>query len=161
MPIYDLTNNYKVQCFNEYVASLKKKGRTVKLEVVTRKRTLDQNALHWYWLKVIEKETGNKSIEMHMLYRANFLPKTDEYITEIIRPELWAKIKVRIKSFHYFKGLEDIIDVISESTASQETDTKKMMYFMDNIKHHAKEAMGILLLTKKEEGYPEFINEYR
>lgn len=157
MPIYDLSRPFKVNSFKEWSAKLIEQKKTVKLETIGKKRTIDQNALHWLWMTAIEKETGNSKNEMHLLYRANFLAKPDDYITTIIIPDLWYKCKLKIKFFQYFKGLEDIIDIISESTTMQ--DKKNMAQFEDKVKRHAMDSMGIMLLTKDEKGYIDFINE--
>ena len=74
-------------------------------------------------------------------------------------PELWEKVKVRINSFHYFKGLDDIINIISYSTAEQ--DTKGMTIYLDKIKDHASKEMNILLLNRDEKSFLDFYNEYK
>lgn len=38
------------------------------------KRSLDQNALYWLYLDVIEKETGNLATDLHELFKRKFLP---------------------------------------------------------------------------------------
>lgn len=152
-------DTYKRQCAIEYFKRLLDQEATVELKKVTQKRSLLQNALYWVWLTCIEKETGNPKEQMHLLYRANFLPKPDEQITKTIIPELWETVKIRINSYHYFEGLEDIINIIS--THTPENDSKEMTYYLESIKRHAKESMGTLLLTKDEKHFIEFINEYQ
>lgn len=152
-------DTYKRQSAIEYWNKLLDQEATVELKKITQKRSLLQNALYWVWLTCIEKETGNSKDEMHLLYRANFLPKSDEQITKIILPNLWETVKIRINGYHYFKGLEDIINIISKHTP--DNDSKEMTYYLESIKHHAKQSMGVLLLTKDEKHFIEFINEYQ
>ena len=160
MARYKLTKNtYKRQSAIEYFKRLLDNESTIELKKVTQKRSLIQNALYWVWLTCIEKETGNPKEQMHLLYRANLLPKSDEQITKIIIPKLWETVKIRINSYQYFDGLSDIINIIS--THTPDNDTKEMTYYMDAIKDHAKQNMNILLLTKDEKYFINFINEYQ
>ena len=160
MARYKLTKNtYKRQSAIEYFKRLLDNESTIELKKVTQKRLLLQNSLYWVWLTCIEKETGNPKEQMHLLYRANLLPKSDEQITKIIIPKLWETVKIRINNYQYFDGLADIINIIS--THTPDNDTKEMTYYMDAIKDHAKQNMNILLLTKDEKHFIDFINEYQ
>ncbi len=160
MARYKLTKDtYKRQSAIEYFKRLLDNESTIELKKVTQKRSLLQNALYWVWLTCIEKETGNPKEQMHLLYRANLLPKSDEQITKIIIPKLWETVKIRINDYRYFDGLSDIINIIS--THTPDNDTKEMTYYMDAIKDHAKQNMNILLLTKDEKHFIDFINEYQ
>src|SRR5665811_2051765 len=96
--IYDLSNPYKLQSAQEYFKKLSLSKSIIEIKKRAKKRTIDQNSLYWLWLTCIEKETGNDKNEFHLLYRANFLPKEDSYITEIIIPKLWERVKIRINS---------------------------------------------------------------
>lgn len=40
-------------------------------------RSLDQNALYWFYLGVIAKETGHYEDELHRLFKGLFLPKKE------------------------------------------------------------------------------------
>ncbi|MCK5605318.1 hypothetical protein KAR91_25725 [Candidatus Pacearchaeota archaeon] len=160
MSRYNLKKNtYKRQSAIEYFKKLLDQEATADLKKVTQKRTLQQNALYWVWLTCIEKETGNPKEQMHLLYRANFLPKSDEQIVKTIIPSLWETVKIQINNYHYFDELADIINIISRHTP--DNDTKEMTYYMDSIKDHAKQSMDILLLTKDEKYFIDFINEYQ
>jgi len=46
----------------------------VEIELEKAKRSLDQNALYWLYLGVIEKETGNLATDLHELFKRKFLP---------------------------------------------------------------------------------------
>jgi len=43
-----------------------------------RKRSLDQNALYWLWLTIIEEITGNEKEDLHCYFKETYLKK--EYI---------------------------------------------------------------------------------
>jgi len=155
---YDLSNPFKVECAKEYLSDLITKKAHIELREMKGKRNLDQNGLYWVWLGCIQEETGMLKDEVHCLYRALFLPKTEEYITNIIRPDLWDKLKLLINQFHYFKGLCDIIDVISESSTEQ--DEKQFAEYLSKIKVHARQNMGVILVNREEKNFIEFYREY-
>ena len=144
--------------FLEYAEKLADNEKIVLLQEVKPKRTLSMNSLYWVWLSCLQVENGIDRHQAHYLFRAMFLPKTDEYITGIIKPDLWERLKVKINSFHYFKGLEDIINIISESTTDQ--DTKLMSEFMGKIQDYSSINMGIKLLTLKDIAFQDFYLEY-
>lgn len=155
---YDLSNNYKKQCAKEYFDKLIEKKAYIEVREVRMKRSLDQNALYWLWLTAIEKETGNNKEVLHLLYRSLFLCKPDEYITKIIIPGLWAKIKAKIEGFVSFDGHHDIIDLISKSTTL--LDSKEYTDYLNQIKDHAFVNMNVVLLTLEDENFKDFYREY-
>jgi RPA family protein len=155
---YDLSNPFKAECAQQYLNDLITKKCHIELREMKGKRNLDQNGLYWVWLTCIQEETGMLKDEVHCLYRAMFLPKMDEYITNIIRPELWNKLKPLINQFHYFKGLSDIIDIISESSTEQ--DEKQFTEYLNKIKVHARANMGVILVNLEEKNFIEFYKEY-
>lgn len=155
---YDLNNKYKLQLAEEYFQKLKKEGAFIDLKKVKQKRSLDQNALYWLWLTVIEVETGHFRNESHLLYRAMFLRKDETKIRQIIIPDLWEKVRNKIDFFQYFKGLEDIINIISLSTTDLETDS--FTNYLEKIRDHAKLKMDVTLLTQDEQAFEDFYKEY-
>jgi hypothetical protein len=54
----------------------KNDGKKVMVEITDDKpkRSLDQNALYWVYLGVIEQETGNLATDLHELFKRKFLP---------------------------------------------------------------------------------------
>lgn len=46
----------------------------VTIEKYKAKRSLDQNALYWFYLKAIEDDTGNLATDLHELFKRKFLP---------------------------------------------------------------------------------------
>lgn len=54
----------------------KNDGKKVVVEITDDKpkRSLDQNALYWVYLGVIEQETGNLATDLHELFKRKFLP---------------------------------------------------------------------------------------
>jgi hypothetical protein len=157
--LFDLSRPYKQQSSREFLETLIKKQANIEINEIKKRRSLDQNALYHVWLACIEKETGNDKNESHLLYRSMFLPKPDEYITAIIRPDLWEKLRIRIANFNYFDGLDKIIDIVSDSTTS--LDTAKMTIFMEQVRDHANKNMGILLLTLQDQNFQDFYNTYK
>ena len=155
---YDLSNKYKAQIAREYFEKLISKGAFIELREVKMKRNLSQNALYWIWLQCIEVETGTDKNELHFMYRALFIPREESYITEIIKPELYTKIKPRIDNFHYFEGLELVIDVISFSTTN--LDESQFALYLTNIKKHAKVNHGVTLLNQDEKNFEDFYKHY-
>ncbi len=134
-----------------------KKAR-IELKEKRERRSIDQNALYWLWLTHISNSVGYTKEDLHLLYRAKFLQKDETYITSIIYAELWEKLKVRINRFQLFDGLDMVINIISYST-SKDLNTKEMTEYMENIRDHAAQTWGIVLLTLEEEGFWSFYNE--
>lgn len=158
MERYNLNNGYKKQLFLEAVDRYIKEGITVLLKPIKPRRTINQNSLYWVWMNCLQVENGIDRTHTHLLFRAMFLPKPDEKIVKIIYLDLWVKVKDKINSFQYFKGLEDIINIISESTTDQ--DTKQMSEFMGKIQDYCNVNMGIKLLSLKDIAFNDFYNEY-
>jgi|GEM_PF-1522657 len=155
---YDLSKQFKIESAKEYLEQLINSKSFIELKKLKLKRSLDANGLYWLWLTCIEKETGLDKNECHFLYRSLYLAKHDEYITKIIRPDLWIKLKVLIQQFSYFKGLNEIIDIISESTTEQDTDN--FSKYLKNIQIHARANMGVILLNLEDKNFAEFYKEY-
>jgi hypothetical protein len=61
-------------------------GKTYRIERVVPTRTLSQNALYWFYLGVIESETGNNANDMHEFFRRTLLkPKLINVMGKEIR----------------------------------------------------------------------------
>lgn len=50
------------------------KQLVMEIDVVKSKRTLSQNDFYWFYLGIIEKETGNLTTDMHELFKRKLLP---------------------------------------------------------------------------------------
>ncbi len=48
-------------------------GKSVKLVIEDKKRTLPQNSLYWAYLHIISRETGNDIQDLHYSFRFSFL----------------------------------------------------------------------------------------
>jgi hypothetical protein len=155
---YDLKQQFKVQGAQEYFAKLIEKKAFIELREVKLKRSLDQNGLYWLWLGVIETEMGLDRNECHLLYRAMYLPKEDHMIESIIRTDLWRRLKPRIEQFSYFKGLDQIIDVIAYSTTEQ--DSIQFTNYLNKIREHVRVNMNLILLTLEDKEFEAFYAEY-
>ena len=122
MKTFDLSKKHKVTEFEQYTSKCIEKKKKIKIEDLKPIRNNDQNGLYWLWLTALEKESeiGYLKEHFHYLFRAKYLPKDDERIEKIIIPELWSRLKTRISEFIHFKGIEEIIDIISYSTTEQD-----------------------------------------
>jgi len=56
-----------------YIRSLEGKMVSIEIEQAIGKRTLNQNALYWAYLRIIEDETGNDSNDLHEVFKEAFL----------------------------------------------------------------------------------------
>lgn len=155
---YNLSKKFKRDAAEKYFKRLVHKEALIELREVKIKRSIDQNSLYWLWLTAIQHETGLIKEQLHLLYRFNFIPKSDEHVTKIIITELWSKAKRQLLAFHYFDGLEDFIDLISHSTT--DLDTAQFAKYLESIKTHASAQMGVELLTQDQENFLEFAKEY-
>jgi hypothetical protein len=102
----------------EYISSIFKKGKEVKVTQYRATRTLSQNRLLWLWLACIEKETGNDSNAMKKYYQEKFLPTNIVTIRSLTGKEL-KKIEMPV-------GTSDL-------------DTLQFTEFLDKIKQDAEE----------------------
>jgi len=119
--------------------------------------------LYHLWLNCIAKQAERNKDELHLLYRAKYLPKDEDYILKILQPDLWAKIKRRIEAFEFFPGMGDIIDVISYSTAiytKEAKDSKEFSDYLSNIQKHARVYFNVILLSLKDKNFEEFYREF-
>jgi hypothetical protein len=155
---FDLKSEYKVQGAKEYFNKLISEKAMCEIREIKLKRSLDQNSLYWLWLTVIQKEIGLDKNESHCSYRALFLRRDDEYITNLIRRDIWNILENKINSFNYFPELKDIIDYISYSTT--ELDTKDFTDYLNKIREHARANMGVILLTQDDKEFEAFYREY-
>jgi len=48
-------------------------GKTIKMVIEDKKRTLPQNSLYWAYLHIISRETGNDIEDLHYSFRFSFL----------------------------------------------------------------------------------------
>ena len=156
--IYDLKNNYKVQCVKEYLQELIEKKAWIELKEKKPKRSLDSNALMWIWLTCIEKETGRDRNETHFLYRCLFLQREETDITTYLKPEVWGTIKKYIQDFKYFLELYICVDIISRSTT--DLDDREFSEYLSKIRKHARVNFGVILLTKDDENFKDFYSHY-
>ena len=63
--------------FNEarFREELKKnEGKRYRIDKVENKRTLTQNSFYWFYLGIIERETGNTANDLHEYFKRIFLP---------------------------------------------------------------------------------------
>lgn len=155
---YDLSNKLKLDMFMQYANKLLNKQAYVELREIKPKRNLDQNGLYWVWLTCLQVEIGMTKDEFHVLYRAKFLRRSDEYVLKIIKPNIWDRIKELSELFHYRPEFREIIDLISKSTT--ELDEGQFARYLTAIKDHAYNNYNVVLLTLDDEHGMEFYKEY-
>lgn len=66
-----------------YLENNDKKSVWLEIDEDKPKRTLDQNALYWLYIGVIEKESGNLATDLHELFKRKFLPPIPKKIMGI------------------------------------------------------------------------------
>lgn len=62
-------------------------GKTVKLVIEDKKRTLPQNSLYWAYLHIISRETGNDIQDLHYSFRFSFLEPQMVEVTDFKKNE--------------------------------------------------------------------------
>ena len=155
---FNFKSEFKQLAFDIYADKLKKSGAYVELREIKMKRKLDQNALYWLWLTCIEKETGFKKDQLHVMYRASFLLKEESYILGMLKEKSFYRLKEIIVQFHYIPQLGEIIDYISRSTTELQVD--EFARYLTSIKDHARENFNVILLNLDEKNFIEFYKEY-
>lgn len=58
----------------DFLMANESKQLVMEIDVVKSKRTLSQNDFYWFYLGIIEKETGNLATDMHELFKRKLLP---------------------------------------------------------------------------------------
>lgn len=72
-----------------------------------KKRTEDQNALYWSWLRIIGKETGDSTKALHAFYGDEFLPKEFETVAGKKVEVIKSTTELGVKEFtEYLKRVE-------------------------------------------------------
>lgn len=72
-----------------------------------KKRTDDQNALYWSWLRIIGKETGDSTKGLHAYYGDEFLPKVEVVVMGKKVLEIKSTTELGVKAFtEYLKQVE-------------------------------------------------------
>lgn len=72
-----------------------------------KKRTEDQNALYWSWLRIIGKETGDSTKALHAFYGDEFLPKEEVIVFGKKVLEIKSTTELGVKGFtEYLKQVE-------------------------------------------------------
>ena len=72
-----------------------------------KKRTEDQNALYWSWLRIIGKETGDSTKGLHAFYGDEFLPKVEVRVFGKKVLEIKSTTELGVKGFtEYLKRVE-------------------------------------------------------
>jgi len=161
---YNLSSSYKLECAESYFAKLKEKKAWIELKEIKVPHSIDSHRLYWVWLNCIAKETGRDKNELHYLYRATYLPRAEDEILKIIKPEVWVNIKRYLADFRFFNGMDLVIDIISESTAismnNNPQDDARFSQYLKEIRNHARVNFNVILLTIDDQNFIEFYKEF-
>lgn len=68
----DFGSSYNESRFNSWLKD--NEGKEVRIERFTRKRTLSQNGFYFFYLGIIERETGNSANDLHEYFKRTLLP---------------------------------------------------------------------------------------
>lgn len=93
--IFLAKSNGKILDFGEYKQSLvedvkNNKDAMYKLERFSKKRTIPQNNLFWFYLEIIEKETGNSPEDMHEYVKKHLTPKIGRRVRILTKQKKWV-----------------------------------------------------------------------
>lgn len=158
---YDLSNDYKLECFQAYCEKLIRLQKWVELKEIRKPHSIDAHRLYFLWLNCIAKETQElDKDQLHYMYRATFLRRPDEEILPFLSQPVWDHIRNRIDHWVYFLELPRIIDLIAESTSIMAQDSKEFSNYLNKIRKHARSNFGVILLTLKDKGFEEFYRDY-
>ena len=97
------------------------------------KRSVDQNALYWAWITVVEVETGNDKDDLHEFFKQKFL------INQCI--------------LVFGKQIE-------KKPSTTKLNTKEFSEYMEKIRAFCATELDITLLTPDDMLFNEFINSY-
>lgn len=100
-------------------------GKTLKIEKQISTRSLSQNNLYWFYLEIIERETGNNKNDLHEYFKRIFLkPKFIKVFGKEIKiPNSTSNLKK-----HEFS---DYMEKICAETAIPIPDTESYKEFME------------------------------
>jgi len=118
----------------EFVCSLLSDGEyIITIERKKSPRSIQQNSLMWMWFKCISDETGHTTDEIHDIYCSKFLRK-----------------RIRVMN-------EEVVVVCGTSKLS----TDEMSKFLELVRLHALEKIGIYLPLPEDEKFAVFKAMYQ
>lgn len=80
----DFGSNYNEARFRQFLKE--NNGKELRISKLTRKRSLNQNALYWFYLDLIEKETGNTANDLHNYFRGTLLsPRIVKVMGKVVK----------------------------------------------------------------------------
>ena len=61
-------------------------GKEIRISKISRKRSLNQNDFYWFYLNLIEKETGNDSNDLHQYFKGTLLsPRIGKVLGKVVK----------------------------------------------------------------------------
>ena len=68
----DLGSEFNKSRFRQWLND--NENKMVRIEIPENKRTLSQNSYYWFYLSIVERETGNLASDLHEWCKRKFLP---------------------------------------------------------------------------------------
>ena len=131
MPVfYGKARNGQIEWENgnslfKYLVSLEGKKIYADIDLEKYKRTLQQNAFHWFYLRLVAQSTGHHENELHEIFKRMFLPP--RYVMykgrEIKLPATTTKLSKT--------EMGDYLDRISAETGVPIPDPKELLANQD------------------------------
>lgn len=120
----DFGSEYNLARFRQFCRE--NKGKTLRIEEEISTRTLSQNNLYWFYLEIIERETGNNKNDLHEYFKRKHLsPKFIKVLGKEIKiPRSTTELKK-----HEFS---DYLEKICAETGVEIPDTESYRNFMEN-----------------------------
>lgn len=114
------------KAFVEYLASVEDKKLVIKVELEKWKRSPNQNAYYWFYLRLIANETGHTEDELHQLFKRIFLKPT---FIKVLGREI--KIPSTTTSLTKYE-FSEFLDRICAETSIPLPDPKKVSEILGN-----------------------------
>lgn len=81
-------------------------GKELRIQEMKRVRSLNQNRLYWFYLEVIERETGNRAEYLHELFKQDLLPP--QWISVLGKEIRIAKSTTELTKLEFVDYMEKI-----------------------------------------------------
>lgn len=127
----DFGSDYNTARFKQWLKD--NEGKELRIQPLTRKRTLNQNDFYWFYLEIIERETGNNANDLHEYFKRLLLPpkfvqvmnktiKLPKSTTELNKVEfsdymdkICAEVEIPIPDVESYKKYKDGAPMLNEN----------------------------------------------
>jgi len=120
----DFGSEFNLARFRQFCKENKGKALRIELEVSTR--SLSQNNLYWFYLEIIERETGNNKDDLHEYFKRKHLPP--KFIKVLGKEIKIARSTTDLKKHEFGEYMEKIC----AETNVTIPDTESYKEFMDS-----------------------------